>query len=331
MLFLLASPSVAAAKPRALYWGAWIGSQVTGREAPWDMAAASSFETSVGSGLSLLQFSSPFAHCELGHCSYYTFPTTEMEKIRDHGAIPVFSWNSGASGGDPASYRLAALNAGGFDAYIQDFARAAAAWGHPFFLRFNWEMNGTWFPWGAGVNGNTAAEFRAAWRRVHEIFDDAGATNATWVWCPYANRTESLRLRPYYPGERFVDWTCLDTYNWGPESSQPSRWRSFRELFEPSYRAITERIAPGKPMMIGEVATTGTPETKAYWIHGMFASLRHRFEQVRGLVWFNKLDSGAEWPIDDAVSASAFGRELRRGFAQNVYAGLQVSPIAPPR
>jgi len=331
VLVLLAFPGAAAAKPRPLYWGAWIGSQLTGREAPWDMAAASSFETGVGSGLSLLQFSSPFARCELGDCSYYTFPTTEMEKIRAHGAIPVFSWNSGASGDPAGDFRLADLNAGRFDAYVNDFALAAAAWGHPFFLRFNWEMNGTWFPWGAGVNGNTAAEFRAAWRRVHDIFDGAGATNATWVWCPYANRAESLRLRPYYPGGRYVDWTCLDTYNWGPESSQPSRWRSFRELLEPSYRLITERIAPDKPMMIGEVATTGTPEAKAYWIHGMFAALRHRFDRVHGLLWFNKLDSGAEWPIDDSVTASAFGRELRRGFEQNVYAGLDRSPIPPPR
>ena len=331
VLVLLVLPGTASAKPRPLYWGAWIGSQLTGKEAPWDMGAASSFQGRVGRGLSLLQFSAPFARCEAGRCSFYTFPTSEMAKIRAYGAIPLFSWNSGASGGDPQDFQLADLNAGRYDSYIHDFARAAGAWGHPFFLRFDWEMNGPWFPWGAGVNGNTAAEFRQAWHRVHDIFRDVGATNATWVWCPYAKGNESLRLRPFYPGGRYVDWTCLDTYNWGPESPTPARWRSFRELFGPTYRRVTERIAPHKPMLIGEVATSGTPEAKAWWIHGMFASLRQRFPKVRGLVWFNKFDSGADWPLDTWPAIEAFSRELRHGSKQNEYSGLDRSPIPPPR
>jgi mannan endo-1,4-beta-mannosidase len=323
-------PATAAGEPRSLYWGAWIGPHLTGEEAPWDMGAASSFEASVGRGLSLLQFSAPFASCESGGCSYHPFPTEEMEKIRAYGAIPVLGWNSGASGGNRDDFDLAALNSGRYDDHIREFADAARAWGHPFFLRFNWEMNGPWFPWGAGVGANTGAEFRAAWRRVHDIFGAAGATNATWVWCPYANGTRSLRLRPFYPGSRFVDWTCLDTYNWGPESSQPSAWRSFRELIGPSYTRIVERIAPRKPMMIGEVATTGPPDAKALWIHGMFASLRHRFDKVRALVWFNKVDGISNWPIDSWAAASAFGRELQRGFEPNVYSELDRSPIPPP-
>jgi hypothetical protein len=329
VLVLLAAPAAAVAKPRPLYWGAWIGNQLTGKEAPWDMGATSSFQARLGRGLSLLQFSAPFARCDPGGCSYYTFPTEEMAKIRAYGAIPLLSWNS-AVAGDPQASRLSELNAGRYDAYIEEFARAAAAWGHPFFLRFDWEMNGDWFPWGAGVEGNTAAEFRQAWRRVHDIFEEAGASNATWVWCPYANRNESLRLRPFYPGPQYVDWTCLDTYNWGPESPQPTQWRSFRELLSPTYGRITERIAPRKPMMIGEVATSGTPEAKAWWIHGMFAALRHRFGRVRGLVWFNKFDSGTDWPLDSAPAIEAFGRELRYGSKQNVYAGLERSPIPPP-
>jgi hypothetical protein len=295
------------------------------------MTAAQSLEDDVGHSLSLLQFSAPFADCEDGTCSYHPFPTTEMEKIRAHGAIPVFSWNSGASGGDPGDFQLSDLNSGRYDAYVEEFARAAATWGHPFFLRFNWEMNGDWFLWGAGVNGNTAAESRSAWRRVHDIFRRVGATNATWVWCPYAAGTRSLRLRPFYPGARYVDWTCLDTYNWGPESPQPTPWRSFGELLGPTYERIVERIAPDKPMMIGEVATTGTPEAKAYWIHGMFAALRQRFHRVRGLVWFDKVDSGADWPLDSWPAASAFGRELQRGFKENVYGAIQNTPIPPPR
>jgi hypothetical protein len=331
VLVFLVLPGVATAKPRPLYWGAWIGSQLTGNEAPWDMSATGNFQARLGRGLSLLQFSAPFSRCEDGDCSYYAFPTAEMEAIRAYGAIPLFSWGSGVSGGDPRDFRLAELNAGRYDAYIEEFARAAAAWDHPFFLRFDWEMNGNWFPWGGEVNGNTAAEYRQAWRHVHDIFTAAGATNASWVWCPYAKLTESLWLRPFYPGRRYVDWTCLDTYNWGPESPAPTRWHSFRELFEPTYRRIVERIAPNKPMLIGEVGTTGTPEARAWWIHGMFASLRHRFPKVRGVVWFNKVDSGIDWTLDSGPAIEAFSRELAHGSKQNVYGALEGTPIPPPR
>src|SRR5215471_9895085 len=33
---------------RPIYWGAWIGSQLTGSQAPWDMNAVSAFEALTG-------------------------------------------------------------------------------------------------------------------------------------------------------------------------------------------------------------------------------------------------------------------------------------------
>ena len=293
------------------------------------MRATRRFEAHVGRGLSLLEFSAPFAECGRRRCSFYTFPTREMEKIRRHGAIPLFGWNSGATGGNPASFQLRDLTSGRYDSHIRDFARAARDWGHPFFLRFNWEMNGDWFSWGADTNGNGPGEFKAAWRHVHRIFKRVGATNATWVWCPYA-RDEPLR--PFYPGDRVVDWTCLDGYNWGPESSEPAPWRSFREIFAPAYRQIVEEIAPHKPMLIAEVATSGGDAERAAWVRDMFDSLRHGFGKVRGLVWFNKVDSGMEWPLRrSSLATRAFARGLRRGYKQNAYARLHRSPIPPPR
>jgi hypothetical protein len=151
---LLVAPASAGAQSRSLYWGAWIGPQLTGEEAPWDMEAARQFEVRIGRGLSLIEFSAPFAQCGV-NCHFNPFPLTPLEKIRAHGAIPLFSWNSGAGGGgDHSKFGLAELRAGRYDRYIRYFARNAAAWGWPFFLRFNWEMNGSWFPWGAGTNGN---------------------------------------------------------------------------------------------------------------------------------------------------------------------------------
>jgi hypothetical protein len=328
-LALLLAPSGAAAKSRPLYWGAWIGPQLSGGEAPWDMRAAHRFEVRVGKGLSLLEFSAPFAECDERRCEFFTFPTAEMAKIRRHGAIPLFSWNSGASGGDPKDFQLRDLRAGRFDSHIRDFARAARDWGHPFFLRFDWEMNGSWFSWGADTNGNQPGEFVAAWRHVHRIFDRAGGENATWVWCPYAS---DQSLRPFYPGDGYVDWTCLDGYNWGPDSSEPAPWRSFAEIFAPAYRRVAGHVAPGKPMLIAELASSGAPEEKAAWVRDMFDSLQRGFGKVHGLVWFDKADGENDWPLESSPPAvEAFGQGLRSGFKENVFSRLGRSPIPPPR
>ena len=40
---------------RPSYWGAWIGRQFTGTEAPYDMNAVSDFQGLVGKGLSLIE------------------------------------------------------------------------------------------------------------------------------------------------------------------------------------------------------------------------------------------------------------------------------------
>ncbi|MBS1863384.1 MAG: hypothetical protein JSS68_16930, partial [Actinobacteria bacterium] len=170
-------------EPTSLYWGAWIGNQLTGTEAPWDMGAVSRFEGQTGKPVSLIHFASPFADCSHSPCTDYNFPTGPMTAIREHGAIPFFSWSSQStpSSLNEPEYQLSDVISGRYDSYIRKFAEEAKAWGHPFFLRFDWEMNGNWFPWAEGVNGNNPGEYVAAWRHVHDIFTQVGATNATWT------------------------------------------------------------------------------------------------------------------------------------------------------
>src|ERR1700755_2468780 len=81
----------AATKQRGMYWGAWIGTQLTGGQPPWDMGALSHFEGLTGKGLSLVHFAAPFADCGSDPCSFYKFPTYEMQTIRNYGALPFFS------------------------------------------------------------------------------------------------------------------------------------------------------------------------------------------------------------------------------------------------
>jgi hypothetical protein len=324
--------------PRPTYWGAWIGKQLTGEQPPWDMRAVSSFEGLLNKGLSLIALGSPFANCSDAACAFFGFPTGAMDNVHAYGAIPFFNWAAQATSpaGDSAvmpDFQLADVIAGSYDAYIREFAEDARDWGHPFFLRFNWEMNGNWFPWSEGINGNRPGEFVTAWRHVHDLFTGVGATNATWVWCPYVDINRRFaRLGLLYPGSAYVDWTCMDGFNWANNPTNPHRWRSFGQIFARTYRHLTRRIAPDKPVVLGEIASTGSERAKATWIRNMFKQMRTRFRRIRALVWFNQVDRGIDWPLEtSSVATRAFAAGIRsRAFKVNNVANESISPIRPP-
>jgi Glycosyl hydrolase family 26 len=326
-------------KPKPVYWGAWVGDQITGTDAPWDMAPVAYLEQLLGKGMSLIEFSASWEDCNRTPCRFYKFPLEAMNNIRGHGAIPIFSWGAESSpraSVDQPAFQLANIAGGTYDSYIAQFAAEARDWGHPFFLRPMWEMNGNWFPWSELANGNGWGQYVAAWRRIHDIFVAAGAANVTWVWCPYADTEKRLKKAPlqrFYPGDAYVDWTCLDAYNWGRNPVNPKPWRSFSELFDPAYRQVTKKVAPRKPLMLGEFATTPNGGHKAQWIRQMFEKLPREYPKVRALVYFNTVDRGVDWPLETSPPASkAFAKGIRKGiYANNRFGEIATSPILPLR
>jgi len=319
----------------AVYWGASIGPQLTGTQAPWDMGAVSKFEQIAGKQVSLVNFFAPFANCSTTPCSFYGFPAGPMESIRAYGAIPVFSWSSQSipSRLSEPDFQLSDVIAGAYDSYIRRFAEAAKAWGHPFFMRFDWEMNGGWFPWSESANGNRPGEFVAAWRHVHDIFTQVGADEVTWVWCPNVDPDGTFAdLSALYPGDGYVDWTGLDGYNWGLNPAKPDRWRGFDELYSATYQRIVGTIAPGKPMLIGEIGSTEHGGSKAEWIEEALAAIPLSYPMIRGLVWFDTFDDGMDWPIEtSASSANAFAAAIQSpAYVEEGGATAAAGPIEPP-
>ena len=198
-------------------------------------------------------------------------------------------------------------------------------------------MNGNWFPWSEIANGNGPGQYVAAWRHVHDIFGAVGATNATWVWCPYADTAKRLKktpLKPLYPGHDYVDWTCLDAYNWGRNPVNPRPWRSFSELFDPAYREVVKKIAPSKPLMLGEFATSSYGGHKASLDPATCSnSFPANIRCVRALVYFDTVDRGVDWPLETSLpAAKAFAKGIRKGkYATNRFGQLAGGPILPLR
>jgi beta-mannanase len=229
----------------------------------------------------------------------------------------MITWEPWAGGGSLNNPRwsLRAILRGDHDPYIRSWTRAVATWGRSIYVRPMHEMNGDWTPWSPGVNGNTAAEFRAAWRRIVTIARNQGADNIRWVWCPNVAYQGSTPFSSVWPGAGYVDWMCLDGYNWGTTQRNTS-WQPMRSTFGPSVTSLASLSA--KPIMVGETASSDKGGNKAAWILNGFNALPDAMPQIRAVLWFNKAQDGADWPVD---TSSASLQAFRTVAALPVYSG----------
>lgn len=158
----------------------------------------------------------------------------------------------------------------GLDSYSSDDIRRFGEMlsGKPCIVRWNHEMNGSWYPWGQQPEKYIARfrSFAEALRPVAPQARMAWTPNQGWGYpwaaCRYANPDLGPGgcYAPYYPGDDVVDWVGLSFYHWGEErgaNQAPPRGKwghalgfgnpggNFHDLFA---------AARGKPMMIAETS-----------------------------------------------------------------------------
>jgi hypothetical protein len=322
-----------------IYWGALVKGQAPTAAALQSSGVFGRFETQSNKNMAILHWGQPWKMSG----AYQPFQAAYFSNVRGHGSIPFIDWGAWALGGGTVQtdFQLADISAGVHDTYIRQWAAAAKAWGHPFFLRFNWEMNGNWqFPWSEQLNGNLPGDYVRAWRHVHDLFAEAGANNATWVWCPNVSGGTTRPLASVYPGDNYVDWTCLDGYN------KYQTWLGMHSVFTGSginwlYDSYAEilNVAPNKPIMIGE---TGSLEAgdggakKAAWLTDAFANqLPKNMPRIKAVVLFDWDDNSsalASLPIESSTqSIQAFKSAIASPYyAANEFANLNTSPIPGP-
>src|SRR5207249_4641837 len=199
------------------------------------------------------------------------------------------------------SVKLSDITKGLYDSSFATWAQQAKAYGYPFFLRWDWEMNGSWFSWGTtSSNQNTPADYVAAWRHIHDIFQQAGATNVTWVWCANTEYSGTVPIDQLYPGDSYVDWTSIDGYS----QSSSTWWLSFFNLFSPTYNHMLQ-VAASKPIMIAETSSREVGGSKANWISDALSTqLPQSFPQIKALVWMNWFNSSINpWEIESSASS----------------------------
>ncbi len=226
-----------------------------------------------------------------------------IKAVTDSGRSPLLTWEpwDPAAGADQPTYRLRAIADGAHDAYIGAWADALRDNGSEIFLRPMHEMNGNWYPWGAEVGDNSPALYKAAWRRMHDIFVAHGATNVRWVWCPLNADVAGPPMEQWYPGAAYVDVLALDGYNWGARHADYGGWLSFEQVFADAYKRIAK--LGSQPIWIAEVGSAPQGGDKAQWVREMWATARS-WHRLKALVWFdqNKEEDWSALPVASAFS-----------------------------
>jgi hypothetical protein len=225
-----------------------------------------------------------------------------LQLLDSWGLVPVIAWDPMDQFGPPIDqpeYALATIIRGDHDVVIESWAQGFAAFGAPIILNFAHEMNGNWYPWGIGVNGNQPGEMVTAWRHVHDIFTRVGTPNVQWMWTPNEMyEGVPATIQEVYPGDEYVDWYGMNGFNWGEailweNCNCRSAWRTFTEVFDKTYQGLVQ--LGSKPIMIGEVGSAEAGGSKPDWITDAYMlRIPEEYPRIRAVAWFENIATGLD-------------------------------------
>lgn len=204
---------------------------------------------------------------------------------------------------EPDVITLASVAVGDSDQYLKRLAGQVRDFRHPVMLSFAHEMNGDWYPWGAGHA--TPAQFIAAWRHVVRVFRSQGAENVTWVWTVNDTNENQPALKQWWPGGKWVNWVGIDGYFYFSSDT-------FASVIGGTLAQI--RTFTHAPALIGETGVGPGPYATAQ-VNDLFAGAAA--SHLAGLVWFDKEQYDPpyhlDWHLaDDPAALTAFRAGARR-------------------
>ena len=258
--------------------------------------------------LAELQTQRPLDIVHTYHRWFQSFPTAAETALTRSGHILLINWQPTDQNGAPIPW--ASIANGSQDAVITAEAERLAALHSPVMISFSHEPEAD-----LGKEG-TAADFAAAYRRVHDVTVAAGATNVIWVWDVEGITTRHwLSLyRELWPGASYVDWIAWDPYNFASCKDRP--WRSFRELVTPFYKWLSAQPFRSRPLMLAELGTVGDAtgaHSKQAWFAGMRSSLPS-FPRIKAVLYFDypTPPASCDWTSSSSPAATAGFTALAR-------------------
>ncbi len=291
--------------------GAYTGAYIDfgEREDNVTLEAIEDFEQLVGKHQAIVAFSSFWGEQH--------FPAEQVHIVAGHGSVPLIFWSpwdwpykeDSVAVHNPNKFSLDNVVAGKCDAYIDQWAEGAKAFGGPLFVSLCNEANGYWFPWSASRYGGAQPVagadpsryagpefFKRAYRYIVDRVRARGATNVLWVLHlnnysdPYAPWNT---MQQFYPGDDYVDWLGLSVY--GQLFPDDEKWSEFENMMQAPYEELC-KLNPTKPVMVVEWGVGEYPEhgSKADWLTEGFEQMRTTCPRVRAAVyWHERWQNGA--------------------------------------
>jgi len=175
------------------------------------------------------------------------------------------------------------------DAWITTQARALKAAGWKGYFCFHKEPE----------DEGSATDWKAAYGRVHQIFDNVGVTGMKWVVGLMASTYQSGGADAWMPPR--YDLLGVDGYN--RYNCRHTSWRPFSQIFQSSRDFAA---AKAKPLYVIESGCVeGEPGRKAQWIGDARATVK-TWPEVVGLS-YNHEDTDCNYYVDSTASSlSAF-------------------------
>lgn len=209
------------------------------------------------------------------------FPGEADMHFARRGPLVLLSW---------AGTDTRAITSGVYDDLIRQRAQEVKALDRPMLLEWRWEMNRP----NLRAEIHSPADYVAAWRHIHRIFDQEHVRHLGWVWCPLADARADPDFGAYYPGDDEVDWVCANGY-------ARTETQTFADVFTPF---LTWAKAIHKPVIIGEFGRqVGTPGTRAGWLEAARAYIKQH-SQIKAVVYFESA-RGASGRYDVASEPAA--------------------------
>ncbi|MGZ3900120.1 MAG: glycoside hydrolase family 26 protein [Bacteroidia bacterium] len=250
--------------------------------------------------LGIIHFFQPFSTD--GGNMQNNYPSVErINKVIQEGYIPLITLEDHFAKISPTMKQpnLYSITEGHFDDFFADWAKQLKKVKGDVLLRILHEFNGDWYPWCIVNNDKNPKLLVTAFRRIHRIFQEQGATNVKFIWCPNSTSypQESWNtIMQAYPGDEYVHYVALDIYNGAGKDPLPA-WRSFRKEGIENYFVLTQQL-PNKPLLICETASrerkageNTEAQNKAEWIRQMSEALQSDMSKIRLLVWFNEKET----------------------------------------
>ncbi len=223
--------------------------------------------------------------------------------IRDGGRDLMLSVKPQREDGSIVTWRAVADAQPGSRVYgeMQDLARGIRNYDRPIIFGFHHEPEQ-----GANTKFGTSEDFRAAFRKIHAVFEAEGVDTVHWAWIMTewsfevgdVNAQDRRRAELWYPGDDVVDMIASDTYNWDNcRGNTTDPWRSLEDDIAPLMRFAAQH--PDKQLILAELGSDEGGDTrKADWIReaqALFKTDPYK-DAFAALLYFH--DDGREegWP-----------------------------------